>query len=68
MAHKMQPEDIPAMESALQGKGVAMADFLAKCQINEATWWRWKTKNLLPRMSNWRRVAETFESMISGEG
>lgn len=45
-----------------------MADFLAKCQINEATWWRWKTKNLLPRMSNWRRVAETFESMISGEG
>lgn len=63
----LQPKDIPTMEGALAERGITVPEFCKKSEIDETTWWRWRSGKLLPRMSNWLRVCEVYEGIV-GKG
>jgi hypothetical protein len=50
---------IPEIETRLREAGITVDEFCEKCEIDRATWQRWKRTDdgrTTPRLDVWRRV------------
>lgn len=47
---------IPDIEARLRSAGISINDFCSSVGVHRATWQRWKSGAVSPRLDTWRRV------------
>lgn len=51
------PDDVSEVETMAVRLGISIDELCRRAAIDRATWTRWKSGAVMPRLDSWRRVA-----------